>query len=50
VEKLLFNEGAKSGLIHFGNAWALNLTIDFVKGFSFLSWLQDSRKFFVEKI
>ena len=27
VEKLLFNEGSKSGLILFGKAWALNLTI-----------------------
>ena len=41
VEKLLFNEGSISGLILFGKAWALNLAIAFVKGFSFFSKLQD---------
>ena len=36
VEKLFFNKGLISDLILFGKAWALNLAIAFVKGFSSL--------------
>ena len=39
--KLFFNKGLVGGLILVGKAWALNLAIAFVKGFSSFSWLQD---------
>ena len=41
MEKLFVNTGLIIGLILLGKVWALNLAIALVKGFSFLSWLQD---------
>jgi len=41
VEKLFFIKGLTSDLILLGKAWALNLAIAFVTGFSLFFWLQD---------
>jgi len=41
AEKLFFNKSLKSDLILLGKAWALNLAIAFVTGFSLFFWLQD---------
>jgi uncharacterized membrane protein YdbT with pleckstrin-like domain len=40
-EEVFFNKGLISDLILFGKVWTLNLSIAFVKSFSFFSWLQD---------